>query len=144
MRGHRIAATAMALGTIMVLAAGCGSSSSGKGSSSATTAAAAPTTTAAGSTATTSGASGTAMLVAHNITFNTNKLTFKTGQKVNVTTQNQDSIEHNFTFAGANVSTDVDAGETKVSSFTAPAPGTYNFHCKYHPTRMFGTVTVTG
>jgi plastocyanin len=143
MRGHRIAATAMALGTIMVLAAGCGSSSS-KGSSTTTPAAAAPTTTAASSTATTGGASGSVMLVAHNISFNTTKLTFKTGQKVTVTTQNQDSIEHNFTFAAANVSTDVEAGESKVSSFTAPAPGTYNFHCKYHPTQMVGTVTVTG
>jgi plastocyanin len=144
MRGHRIAATAMALGTIMVLAAGCGSSSSGNGSSTATTAAAAATTTAASSTNTTTGASGAAMLVAHNISFNTNKLTFKTGQKVNVTTKNEDSVEHSFTFAAANASTDVDPGETKVSSFTAPAPGTYNFHCKYHPTQMFGTVTVTG
>ena len=141
MRGHRIAATAMALGTIMVLAAGCGSSSS-KGTSTTTTAAAAPTTTA--STATTMGASGAAMLVAHNISFNTNTLTFKTGQKVNVTTKNEDGVEHSFTFAAANVSTDVDPGKTKVSSFTAPAPGTYNFHCKYHPTQMLGTVTVTG
>ena len=142
MRGHRIAATAMALGTIMVLATGCGSSSS-KGSSTTTTAAAAPTTTAASSTATISGASGAAMLVAHNISFNTNKLTFKTGQKVKVTTKNEDSIEHNFTFAAANVSTDVEAGETADSSFTAPAPGTYNFHCKYHPTQMMGTITTS-
>jgi plastocyanin len=142
MRGHRIAATAMAFGTIMVLVAGCGSSSSG-GSSTTTTAAAAPTTTAAGASTTTAAASGAVMLVAQNISFNTAKLSFKSGQKVTVTTQNQDSIEHNFTFAAANVGTDVEAGETANSTFTAPAPGTYNFHCKYHPTQMKGTVTVT-
>jgi plastocyanin len=27
--------------------------------------------------------------------------------------------------------------------FTAPGPGTYQFHCKYHPTKMRGTVTIS-
>jgi plastocyanin len=38
---------------------------------------------------------------------------------------------------------DVDRGEDIKVTFTAPAAGSYEFHCKYHPTAMKGTVTVT-
>jgi plastocyanin len=33
-------------------------------------------------------------------------------------------------------------GQTKYT-FTAPPPGTYFFHCEFHPTTMMGTLTVT-
>jgi plastocyanin len=144
MRAPRIASATVAFSTIMLLAAGCGSSSNSSGGGSATTAAAAPATTAASPTATTAGGSGPVALVAENVSFSTDKLSFKAGEKVIVTVENKDGIEHNFTFEAAKVNTDVEGGKTAKATFTVPAPGTYNFHCEYHPTVMKGTVTVTG
>ena len=143
MRGDRVAGMTT-LCAILLVAAACGSSSNG-GGSTATTAAAAPTTTAASAASTTTAAVGTGSttLVAQSISFNTTKLSFKAGQKVTVTVQNKDGVEHNFTFKSAKADTDVEAGETAKASFTVPAAGTYEFHCKYHPTQMKGTVTVT-
>ena len=147
MHPRRIAVLATLCGIILVGAA-CSSSSKGSGST-ATTAAAAPTTTAASAAPTTTAAkssaasTGSTTLVAQGISFNTTKLDFKAGQKVTVTVQNKDSVEHNFTFKAAKVSKDVEAGETAKATFTVPAAGTYEFHCKYHPNQMKGTVTVT-
>ena len=145
MRGHRVAGMAT-LCAIVLLAAACGSSSNG-GGSTATTAAAAPTTTAASAAPTTTAAvasgTGSTTMVAQGISFSTTKLDFKAGQKVTVTIENKDGVEHNFTFEAAKASTDVEAGETAKASFTVPAAGTYEFHCEYHPNQMKGTVTVT-
>jgi plastocyanin len=131
---------------IVLLAAACGSSSNA-GGSSATTAAAAPTTTAASAAPTTTAAvassTGSTTLVAEGISFNTTKLDFKARQKVTVTIENKDNVEHNFTFKAAKANTDVEGGETAKATFTMPAAGTYEFHCEYHPTQMKGTVTVT-
>jgi plastocyanin len=65
------------------------------------------------------------------------------GAEVSVEVSNQDSIEHNFTFAEANANQDVEGGEDATVTFTAPAAGSYEFLCKYHPQAMRGTVTVT-
>ena len=56
---------------------------------------------------------------------------------------NQDSIEHNFTFTDGNANQDIEGGEDAKVTFTAPAAGSYQFICKYHPAAMTGTVTVT-
>lgn len=147
MHPRRIAVLATLCGIILVGAA-CSSSSNGSGST-ATTAAAAPTTTAASAAPTTTAATsaagaGSTTLVAQGISFNTTKLNFKAGQKVTVTIQNKDSVEHNFTFEAAKANKDVEGGETAKATFTVPAAGTYEFHCEYHPNQMKGTVTVTG
>ncbi len=34
-------------------------------------------------------------------------------------------------------------GQTVKVAFTAPGPGTFQFHCKYHPKQMVGMVTIT-
>lgn len=147
MHPRRIAVLATLCGIILVGAA-CSSSSNGSGST-ATTAAAAPTTTAASAAPTTTAAqkgaasAGSTTLVAQGISFNTTKLHFKAGQKVTVTIQNKDSVEHNFTFKVAKANKDLEAGETAKATFTVPAAGTYEFHCEYHPNQMKGTVTVT-
>jgi plastocyanin len=152
MHPRRIAVLATLCATILVGAA-CSSSSKGSGST-ATTAAAAPTTTAASAAPTTAAptttaaqtsaaSAGSTTLVAQGISFNTTKLNFKAGQKVTVTIQNKDSVEHNFTFKAAKANKDVEAGETAKATFTVPAAGTYEFHCEYHPNQMKGTVTVT-
>ena len=64
------------------------------------------------------------------------------GAEVSVEVTNEDSFEHNFTFAEANANQDVEGGEDATVTFTAPAAG-YEFLCKYHPQAMRGTVTVT-
>jgi plastocyanin len=139
MHPRRIAVLATLCGIILVGAA-CSSSSNESGST-ATTAAAAPTTTAAQTSA---AGAGSTTLVAQGISFNTTKLNFKAGQKVTLTIQNKDSVEHNFTFEAAKANKDVEGGETAKATFTVPAAGTYEFHCEYHPNQMKGTVTVTG
>jgi plastocyanin len=61
--------------------------------------------------------------------------------KVTFTVDNGGSVEHNLTVAGLKINKDVEAGET--ASVTVDAkPGTYAFHCEYHPTKMKGTITI--
>ena len=45
------------------------------------------------------------------------------GAEVSVEVTNEDSFEHNFTFAEANANQDVEGGEDATVTFTAPAAG---------------------
>jgi plastocyanin len=129
------------VGVLALAAAGCGGDDDG-GSASATTAA--PETTAA--TETTAGGGGGEnefKLTASGTAWDTTSLDMTAGAEVSVEVTNQDSIEHNFTFAEAKADQDVEGGEDATATFTAPAAGSYEFFCKYHPQAMRGTVTVT-
>jgi plastocyanin len=129
------------VGVLALAAAGCGGGDDG-GGASATTAApettAAPTTTAAGG-----GGENELRLVASGTAWDTTSLDMTAGAEVSVEVTNEDSIEHNFTFAEAKANQDVEGGEDATVTFTAPAAGSYEFFCKYHPQAMRGTVTVT-
>src|SRR3954471_5282168 len=58
-----------------------------------------------------------------------------------VTVTNNDSVTHTVTADnGTSFDMKVDAGKTV--TFTAPAAGTYKFHCKIH-SNMHGTLVVT-
>jgi plastocyanin len=133
------------VGVLALAAAGCGGGSDdGGGSASATTAA--PTTTAAAETTTTAGGGGgetEIQLVASDFKFDKTSLDMQSGSQVKVELRNQGQAEHNFTFTEAGANQDVEAGEDATATFTAPAAGSYQFHCKYHPSQMKGTVTVT-
>jgi plastocyanin len=61
---------------------------------------------------------------------------------VTVTVTNMDTAEHTVT-ADQGSAFDVEVKESGgTATFTAPSqPGTYAFHCKYHP-NMHGTLTV--
>jgi plastocyanin len=50
---------------------------------------------------------------------------------------------HNFTFSDAGANQDIEGGEDAKITVSAPAAGSYEFLCKYHPGAMKGTVTVT-
>jgi plastocyanin len=75
--------------------------------------------------------------------FDKTSLDLKSGASYTVEVDNQDGAEHNFTFEAASADQDVEANEDATVTFTAPAAGSYEFHCKYHAATMKGTVTVT-
>ena len=131
-------------GVLALAAAGCGGGDdNGGGSASATTAA--PAATAAPETTAAAGGGGDneIKLVAKGLKFDKASLDLKAGADYTVEVDNQDSAEHNFTLEAANADQDVEANEDATVTFTAPAAGSYEFHCKYHPATMKGTVTVT-
>jgi len=123
-----------ALVAVLILAAGgCGGDEGGSagGNASATTAAA-------------GGGGGEELkLTAKDIKWDTTTLQLTSGTSYRVEVTNDDSVEHNFTFEQASANTDVEGGENATVTFTAPAAGSYEFFCKYHPQAMRGTVTVT-
>ena len=129
------------VGVLALAAAGCGGGDDG-GSASATTAApettGAPATTAAGG-----GGEDELKLTASGTAWNTTSLDMTSGAQVSIEVNNEDSIQHNFTFEAAQANMDLPANEDATVTFTAPAAGTYDFLCKFHPTAMKGTVTVT-
>ena len=57
-----------------------------------------------------------------------------------VTVKNDSSADHTVTQDSSGFDVSVPAGKT--ATFTAPAAGTYKFHCKIHSS-MHGTLTVT-
>jgi plastocyanin len=124
------------VGMLTLAAAGCGGGDDG---SSGGSAAAATATTAAGG----GGAGEEIKLTAKGIKWDTTTLNLKSGTSYTVEVTNGDSVEHNFTFQQAGANQDVEGGEDAKVTFTAPAAGSYEFHCKYHPSAMKGTVTVT-
>lgn len=68
-----------------------------------------------------------------------------TGSKVALRFENRDVAPHNLTFGppiNAKTSTVVQPGASEELSFTAPAPGSYEFVCTLHP-GMDGTLEVT-
>ena len=143
MRGRGGLLVGVLAGVLALTAAGCGGGDdNGGGSASATTAApaatAAPETTAAAG-----GGDNEIKLAASGFKFDKTSLDLKSGSSYTVEVTNQDTVEHSFTFEAASVDQDVEAGEDATATFTAPAAGDYEFHCKYHPGTMKGTVTVT-
>jgi plastocyanin len=137
MHARRWFAVSAAMLVVALLIAGCGSSS--KDSSGSNSGGGASATTAASG----GGGSDKITLTAKGIAFDQTQLKMPAGKQVTVTLNNQDSVEHSFTFKDAKADKDAEGGETAEVSFTAPAAGSYEFHCKYHPNQMKGTVTVS-
>jgi plastocyanin len=123
------------VGVLALAAAGCGGDNGGA-SAAATTAA--PATTAAGG-----GGDNELQLTASGTAWDTTSFDLKAGSSYTLEVTNQDSLEHNFTFAAGDANQDVEANEDAKVTFTAPAAGSYPFICKYHPSAMKGTITVT-
>ena len=144
MRGKGGLLIGVLAGVLALTAAGCGGGDdNGGGSASATTTA--PATTAAPETTAAAGGGGDneIKLAASGFKFDKTSLDLKSGSSYTVEVTNGDSAEHSFTFEAASVDQDVEGNEDATVTFTAPAAGSYEFHCKYHPATMKGTVTVT-
>jgi plastocyanin len=141
MRARGGMVVAVLVGVLALAATGCGGGDDDGGAASATTAA--PATTSAPATTAGGGGGDELKLAAANTAWDTDRLAMTAGAQVSVEITNADSIEHNFTFAEANADQDVEGGEDATATFTAPAAGSYEFFCKYHPQAMRGTVTVT-
>ena len=133
------------VGVLALAAAGCGGGNDNNSGSASAATAAPQTTSAPSTTAAAAGGGGEneLKLVAKGIKFDKTSFDLKSGASYTVEVTNQDGVEHNFTFQAAKASQDVEANEDAKVTFTAPAAGSYEFHCKYHPTAMKGTVTVT-
>ena len=58
--------------------------------------------------------------------------------------KNTGSADHNFTVEALKINLDADAGSGPQTATVDAKPGTYDFHCEYHPSTMKGTITVTG
>ena len=144
-RGGGLAVLGVLAGVLALAAAGCGGGDdNGSGASAAATTAAAATTSAPATTAAAAGGGDNELkLTAKNVKFDTTSFNLKSGSSYTVEVTNQDSVEHNFTFKKAGADQDVEGGEDAKVNFTAPAAGSYEFHCKYHPGTMKGTITVT-
>jgi plastocyanin len=141
MRGRGGLLIGVLAGVLALTAAGCGGGDDNGGGS----ASAAPATSAASETTAAVGGGGEneIKLVTAGFKFDKTSLDLKAGSSYTVEVTNKDTAEHNFTFEAANVDQDVEAGEDATATFTAPAAGSYEFHCEYHPGTMKGTVTVT-
>jgi plastocyanin len=131
------------VGVLALAAAGCGGGNDNGDGASAAATTAAPATSAPDTTAAGGGGDNELKLVAKGVKFDTTSFDLKAGSSYSLEVTNQDGVEHNFTFSAAKADQDVEANEDAKVSFTAPAAGSYEFHCKYHPTVMKGTITVT-
>jgi plastocyanin len=134
-------AIVLLVGALALAGAGCGGDEGG-GSASATTAA--PATTSAPETTAAGGAGEDELkLTAQGTAWDTTTFDLAAGDGYALEVSNQDTIPHNFTFAEANANQDIEGGEDAKVTFTAPAAGSYEFFCRYHPQAMRGTVAVT-
>lgn len=129
------ARVALLLLLTVIVTGGCAHGGGGSGPSTAP----ADSTTAAATTGTTGTTTAAAGITIRNFDFGT-PLTVSPGAMVSVT--NMDSAGHTVT-ADQGSAFDVDVkGSGGTATFTAPsAPGTYTYHCTYHP-NMHGTLTV--
>jgi plastocyanin len=80
-----------------------------------------------------------ATIVAADIAFDPTELSVAAGETI--TLRNEDDVEHSFTIDDPEVDAEAEGGEE--ATVEAPEePGTYAFHCRYHPEQMTGTLTV--
>jgi len=131
-------------GVLALAAAGCGGGDDeGDGSASATTAA--PETTSAPGTTAAAGGGGEdeLQLAASGTAWDTTSFELTSGTDYSIEVDNQDGVQHNFTFEAAQADVDIPANEDATVTFTAPAAGSYEFVCAIHPAAMKGTITVT-
>ena len=86
--------------------------------------------------------------VEHNLNFQPSSMTLIVGKNNTVTWTNKDGADHTVTFTSgpsgvtlASIS-DPDVGSGQTFTITLTVPGTYTYHCNFHPAWMHGTIVV--
>jgi plastocyanin len=83
-------------------------------------------------------------LVASDFEYDTTEISVAAGSTVNLTFENTGGAAHSFTSDDLDVEAEAAAGSTRTTAFDVPDPGTFEYHCKFHPDQMQGEITVTG
>ena len=84
----------------------------------------------------------------HKLNFQPATMTLIVGKNNTVTWTNKDSADHTVTFtsgpSGVNLASisNPDVGSGQTFTITLSAPGTYTYHCSFHPAWMRGTIIV--
>jgi plastocyanin len=84
----------------------------------------------------------------HALNFQPATMTLIVGKNNTVTWTNKDSADHTVTFisgpSGVNLAaiSDPDVGSGQSFTITLSAPGTYQYHCSFHPAWMHGVIVV--
>jgi plastocyanin len=90
----------------------------------------------------TGGSAFTRVVEAADFRFDPAEISVESGRAVTLQLDNTGDVEHNISIGELDVDVDAGPGESGRARIT-PEPGTYTFQCKYHPSQMQGTLTVT-
>jgi len=84
----------------------------------------------------------------HNLNFQPSTITVVVGKNNTITWTNQDGADHTVTFlsgpAGVSLASisNPDVGSGQSFTIVLSTPGTYTYHCSFHPLWMHGTIVV--
>jgi len=93
------------------------------------------------SSASSTGAPGSVTLKAGDFFFQPTSLTAAPGQTLTVRVKNEGATAHTFTIDDLGVDTVIPAGEEKEVEVNAAGHDSLSFYCRFHPSRMTGTIT---
>jgi plastocyanin len=88
------------------------------------------------------GGSETLQVTARDFEFADTAPSAPSGTEVTVEFTNEGDTEHSFTVEDLDVEVEAEGGESATTTFTADEPGTFEFHCEYHPEQMTGELTI--
>ena len=86
--------------------------------------------------------SGAVTLDAGDFFFSPTELTADPGQTLTVTVSNKGAAEHTFTIDDLGVDEVLKAGEEKAINVAADQAGAFEFYCRFHRSKMTGTLTI--
>lgn len=77
--------------------------------------------------------------------FEPTSLQLEPGAEATITLQNGGSVAHSFTVPDLDLEIEAQSGDSVDGTFGVPdVPGTLDFHCKFHPDEMMGTISIGG
>lgn len=86
---------------------------------------------------------GTAVTIqAKDFAFSPTAIDLTAGEPASIEFENEDDTDHNLTIADLDVDEDVGGGDSATIPIETDA-GTFAFQCKFHPSQMKGTITIT-
>jgi plastocyanin len=89
------------------------------------------------------GEAQTIAIEATDFAFDVTEIEAAPGDEITITLTNSGDAEHTVTIDDPAFEVEAGGGEEAEGSFTAP-DATVEFYCRYHPSQMTGTVTISG